>query len=199
MILEPFTANKLFFCCRVNQNVIRSETPAVKQRFDAIVVASVSVTVTPSVHEMGNRRMLDAVLFAYRQPYLTAAACKMPTYESTHLLAIHLPSFSNFFCNDVKSSIVPNSGSMLLKSDISYPISAIGDLKIGDNHTAPIPNSLRYSAFSSIPTKMYKKKISNGRNRKFLLHGHRHMVWIRLPFRSPIPSLLLSLKDLGYI
>lgn len=53
--------------------------------------------------------------------------------------------------NDSKSFIVPKIGSIALKSEISYPISAIGDWNMGDSHIVFTPRSLRYSAFSWIP------------------------------------------------
>jgi hypothetical protein len=74
----------------------------------------------------------------------------------------HLPRLFDLFKSLSKSSILPNKGSIDLKSEMSYPKSAIGDLKMGDSHTPSTPMSFRWSSFSVIPKcKIVRYRVSS--------------------------------------
>jgi len=76
---------------------------------------------------------------------------KLNAFQNARTLLCHLPRLFALAKSLSKSSILPNKGSMVLKSEMSYPKSAIGDLKMGDSHTPSTPMSFRWSSFSVIP------------------------------------------------
>ena len=132
---------------------------------------------------------------------------KLNGFQNARILLCHLPRLFALSKSLSKSSIVPNKGSMDLKSEISYPKSAIGDLKMGESHTPSTPMSFRWSSFSVIPKRKEKKwpvkrchqiRLSSKQIRTYLMWKHGNLFEETLTESCRWQSFQVSNKDVYF-